>query len=315
VHISFKFIISLFLFGIIVGLGISPWIDSRPYDKILTPVSDSYAFASGNSFSYTMNKKQSKQTMKKYFLAFEQEQKPPVIKKPKVLGEKTENTVSRSSKTGRKTIAILGDSMVDTMGTGLPYLDKALKAQFPKMEFNLLNYGIGSENIVSANSRIDGNYIYKDRSYPKLAEAGADIIIVESFAYNPLEDSDADLAKHREMLTSIIGKLRKDNTSIVFLATICPLKSNFGKGPGGVNWSSDIAWNHATKIQKFLENGISVAKDLGLPVIDAYHPTLLSSGEGIGKYVSTHDGIHPSVAGHQLVSSMIVNKLIGLGLL
>lgn len=324
--ISFKLLSIMFLVGIIVGLAVSPWIDTRPQDDVLSPVSDLYAF--GGDFDQELSYEDNKEKiMQKYFDKFDREQGIKIG--GKVLGtsdeknEKgikteeentTQDTVSlvTSNKSGRKKIAILGDSMVDTMGTGLPYLSKQLKARFPNMEFDLLNYGIGSENIVTANDRIDNNYVYKDRSYPVLANLGADIIIVESFAYNPIGDNLGDLTKQTEMINSIVSKLKNDNVKIIFLAVISPIKKNFGRGPGGVNWEIDKSWEHATKIQTYLENGIKSASEIGLPIIDCYHATLLPNGEGIASYISTHDGIHPSVAGEEFMAAKIVEKLVEL---
>ena len=320
--------------GIVVGLAVSPWIDTRPQDTVLSPVSDLYAFGGDFSRELAYEENDNERLMQEYFEEFDREQG---IEVKKVLGEKTTNKEEEASdktekseeshsaqasrdteikviskKTGRKKIAILGDSMVDTMATGLPYLDRQLKARFPNMEFDLLNYGIGSENIVTANDRIDNSYVYKDRSYPVLANLGADIIIIESFAYNPIGDDMDDIKKQTEMINSIVGKVKNDQVKIVFMAAISPIKKNFGKGPGGVNWEMDKAWEHATKIQTYLENGIKSANEIGLPVIDCYHATLLPNGEGIASYVSTHDGIHPSVEGHTFMANKIAEKLVEL---
>jgi lysophospholipase L1-like esterase len=99
---------------------------------------------------------------------------------------------------------------------------------------------------------------------------------------------------------------------VIFLATIAPLKTGFGKGPGGVNWDIDTAWLHALKIQSHIEAGLAVAAEINLPVIDCYHLTLQDNGEGISKYVNSHDGIHPSEAGHQYIARLITEKLISL---
>lgn len=333
--ISFKLLSIMFMVGIIVGLAVSPWIDTRPQDAILSPVSDLYAF--GGEFDQEITYKNNNENiMQRYFDKFDREQgfeksqsAKAMREEEKVLGtldEKNNEDIKTeeknitqenaslvvSNKSGRKKIAILGDSMVDTMGTGLPYLSKQLKVRFPNMEFDLLNYGVGSENIITANDRINNNYVYKDRSYPVLSNLGADIIIIESFAYNPIGDDLSDLKKQTEMINSIVGKLKNDKVKIIFLAAISPIKKKFGQGPGGVNWEIDKSWEHATKIQTYLENGIKSASEIGLPIIDCYHATLLPNGEGIASYVSTHDGIHPSVTGEEFMAAKIAEKLVEL---
>src|SRR3972149_830689 len=42
------------------------------------------------------------------------------------------------------TIALIGDSMIDTLGFDLPHLAAALKKLYPTTQFNLLNYGMGA---------------------------------------------------------------------------------------------------------------------------------------------------------------------------
>lgn len=52
------------------------------------------------------------------------------------------------------TIAIIGDSMADTMGESMEYLQESLKARYPQTNFNLYNYGIGDRIFVSAHDGI-----------------------------------------------------------------------------------------------------------------------------------------------------------------
>lgn len=319
---SIKFILAFFLTGIILGLIFSPFTSKLSKKELLSPTTDLYAYWQGDQLK--IEKKKNKNTMQKYFEKYDREQGFEKKEDKRILGDKdaknkqnqtNETDFTVSSRTGTITIAIIGDSMVDTMETGLPYLEKYLKAYFPKIKFNLLNYGIGSENIITANKRIEENYNYKDRSYPVLSQLDADLIIIESFAYNPLGNEDKDLKTHSLTINSMVDKLQTEKTKIVFLAAICPIKKDFGKGPNGVNWDIDTAWTHATKIQNFLENGIRTAKEIGLPIIDTYNPSKLPNGEGIKNYVSTNDGIHPSKAGHDFMAKTIFNKLLELKLL
>ena len=303
-------ILTAFL-GLLFGLAISPWTNTKPQHAFVSPISNSLAQEAATPLPKPSSKRQS--TMQQYFALFDKEQE--MWNTPsQVLGE-TDQSELISPKKGRATIAVVGDSMVDTMGTGLPYLEKALKQYYPNMEFTLLNYGIGAENVTKVATRISTAYSYKDRQYPKVIDSGANIVIVESFAYNPIGDSDTDLDTYRHSLSQVINKAKPPNSHLLFLATIAPLKTSFGKGPGGVNWEQDTAYVHATKIQNYLEAGISTASQQGLPIIDCYHPTLLSSGEGKKELVSAHDGIHPSEAGHRYVSNAIARKIASLKLL
>lgn len=305
---KFKLTLIIFSIGLILGVGLSPWASSKPQQAFISPVENVQALENSQ-----INSKKDSNTLKKMFSKFDQQQK---LLKPdnKILGEKTQNTNPspsaqpikvKSIKSGNLTIAVFGDSMVDTMETNLPYLEKKLKSFYLNIKFNLLNYGIGSQNAKDGNNRFNNSFSYKDRNYLSILNSNADIIIVESFAYNPMDSVD----EYDQNLRSILNKAKDSGKKIYFLATIAPLKKNFGKGPGGVNWDNDTAWNHATKIQEHMERGIAIARDLSIPIIDCYHTTLQNNGEGIVSYVNSHDGIHPSVAGHNYIAEKIAKTI------
>ena len=287
----------------LAGLIISPYAINRPEDLLISPSKDLFAQEKMSNISPINTNQSSKSNqLVQLFVTYDQEQ-TKLNQTQQVLGQFISKSISE--KTGTKTIALFGDSMVDTMDTNLPYLAKSLQNIYPNVQFTLLNYGIGAQTVVKGLSRLSEEFNYKDRQYPAILASKADIFIIDSFAYNPMENIDEYENKLRQLLTQIkaVGK------PVYFLATIAPLKANFGKGPGGVNWESDTAWTHATKIQAHLEKGIAVAKSLEIPIIDCYHPTLQTSGEGTSDYVNKNDGIHPSVAGHQYIASYIANML------
>jgi lysophospholipase L1-like esterase len=306
--VHFKLLPLLFFSGMILGIITSPLKTAEPKDFILSPISNINAQESqvaDNTNSVDKN------TIALYFQKFDQQQE--ITKYQKVLGAQAEknhasnnnsmaeNSESISNKTGNFTIAIFGDSMVDTMGTGLPYLDNFLKNYYPQSSFKLLNYGIGAENVVAAQQRFGGSFSYKDRNYPSVLSSNADIFIIGSFAYNPIDNTD----EYENSLRNILSQFLTTGKKVYFLATIAPLKSQFGVGPGGINWPPDTAWTHATKIQEHMERGIKVAQSLGVPVIDCYHATLNANGEGVATHVNSHDGIHPSISGHNYIAGQI----------
>jgi len=216
-------------------------------------------------------------------------------------------------KTGSLTIAFLGDSMVDTMGEGLPYIEKELKKDYPGFQFNLLNYGAGGTNIEYGIQRITQDYEYLGKKIPALVKTNPDIVVVESFAYNPWGADQSDLDRHWLAMAKIVDLLKSQtNAKILFLATIAPNKANFGVGPGGVNWDKDISYLHAAKIEKYIDNTIKFAKSQGYAYIDAYTPSIVS-GDGNLTYINPGDHIHPSVLGCQFIARLIALKLTSLG--
>lgn len=204
-------------------------------------------------------------------------------------------------------IALYGDSMVDTMGEDLPYLAEALAVSYPETKFNLYNYGIGAQNVAAGLERVNSAFSYQTRSYVPIAQINADIIIIGSFAYNPFVPHNRDL--HWQTLTQLIMELKKTDADLYMLVEIAPIYSGFGVGPGGINWVDEIAKEQAVNIKQQLESALSLAKAVGLPLIDAYSPSQVAGGFGDKVYVSTHDGIHPSVEGHHLIAGVIVKTV------
>lgn len=223
-----------------------------------------------------------------------------------------DSEVQPVDKTPRKSawkIAVFGDSMVDTMGEGLPYLEKALKKRYPDVSFTLYNYGMGAQNVEAGLERFNKPFSYKNRKYEPLDTLDADIIIVGSFAYNPFDPFDRD--KHWLTLTRLVEKAKDTYADVYLLAEIAPLRSEFGKGPQGVNWDRVTAFEHSGKIIKQLENAVGLSKNLNVLLINAYEKSIVSAkNEGKREYVNAADGIHQSVKGQEFMAEEIAKSLI-----
>lgn len=206
------------------------------------------------------------------------------------------------------TIAIIGDSMVDTMGEKLEYLEHALAKKYPATKFKLFNYGVGSQNVEQGMERFNKPLAYKNRNYPSLPELKPDILIVASFGYNPLSPFDRDA--HWLKLAEMIQAGRRISKQVYVLAEIAPLSHDFGKGPHGVNWDQKSREEQAEKINEQLQNAIGLARSLNAPFIDTYHPSIIDGRqEGDKKYVNPDDGIHPSVEGHEFMADKIAETI------
>lgn len=204
-------------------------------------------------------------------------------------------------------IAIFGDSMVDTMGETLEYLQAVLKQTYPHTEIFYYNYGIGSQNISSGLERFQQEFSYKSRHYPPISKIDADVIILGSFAYNPYFPHDIE--KYRTNLTNLILLARRFAKDVYLLAEVAPLQEEFGKGVHGVNWSADKAIIHASYIVEQLDTALSLAKKLGVPVINAYEQSQSAGKFGSKIYVNGDDGIHPSERGHQFMAQIIASTI------
>jgi hypothetical protein len=208
-------------------------------------------------------------------------------------------------KSARKTsysIAVYGDSMVDTMGERCEYLEHALKKLYPSVNFTLYNFGKGSENVEMGLSRWNNRLDYQDRHYSSLPEIKPDIIILGSYAYNPFSPYNRD--QHWVGLTKLIEVAKSITPNVYVLAEIAPLRGDFGKGPNGVNWDTQTAYEHSGRIVEQLENAVGLARTLNVPLIDVYHASIGKSGLN-----NAGDGIHASVTGHEFTADIIADTI------
>lgn len=204
-------------------------------------------------------------------------------------------------------IAAFGDSMVDTMGENLDYLDKSMMARYPETRFKFYNYGIGSQNVLEANKRFFESFEFRTRNYPPINQINADIIIISSFAYNPLSPYDRD--EYLNNLKELVEKAKITGAKVYLLAEIAPLKTGFGKGAGGVNWDDQKTKTHVGLIITNLDSAVSLAAQTKTPLINAYQKSQIDGKYGNKIYVGTHDGIHPSIEGEIFMAELIAETL------
>lgn len=205
-------------------------------------------------------------------------------------------------------IAFYGDSMIETMGGGLPYLYKELKSKYPQTSFVLYNYGIGAENMVDAISRFGLPYEYKDRSFEPVGQLRPDIIVLGSYAYNPLTPFDKN--ESWLLLADLISKAKATGAEVYLLAEQAPIKEGFATGIGGVNWPPEISDPHVEKILQGLDNAIGLAETTEIGLINVYEPSKAQDSKyGNPDLVAAHDGIHYSEQGQNFSAKLIAEAL------
>jgi hypothetical protein len=205
-------------------------------------------------------------------------------------------------------IAFIGDSMTETMGGALPYVYKELKKKYPNTEFSLYNYGIGAENVIEAISRFDLPYSYKDQGHEPITKLGADIIIVGSYGYNPITPFDKN--EQWLLLSDLVNRAKSVSREVYVLAEQAPIKENFGKGIGGVNWPSEISDPHVDKIVSGIENAVGISEALNVGLINVFEKSKIKgTSYGNPLYVANHDGIHYSEEGQQFSAKVIAESI------
>ncbi len=211
------------------------------------------------------------------------------------------------------TIALLGDSMIDTLGPGIPALQADLQHIYASTNFTLLNYGAGGTNIEYGIDRITGGYTYLGDSIPALAAAHPDIVVIESFAYNPFPATNG-VDRHWMAMARAVDTIRANipGAKIIIAATIAPNSTVFGDGAAGLAFNTQDKIERTTVIKEYLDSTVKFAASQHLPLADAYHASLNKNGDGMLTYINGGDHIHYSEAGRvlfaQKISGAIVNN-------
>lgn len=219
-------------------------------------------------------------------------------------GVKDNQSQAVSQISGKLTAAFLGDSMIDTFVADPTILKGELNKLWPNVEFNILNYGIGSTKADSGFRRLTEGYTYQEKYHPPLFSQNPDIVIVESFSYN----HPKELAENRQTLTQIIVTITGNSRSkVLMMATIAPNKTTLAKGVEGINWTQEQRAIEAQRIIDFLKDSVELAKNLGIPIINAYENSLTQQKDGDAASIS-NDNIHPSEAGKRLLAQLTAQK-------
>lgn len=207
------------------------------------------------------------------------------------------------------TIALLGDSMVDTLGHDLNGLKQLLRSSFPDYSFALLNYGQGSTDLESGLYRLTNSTRYLDSDYPPLISYKPDIIVIESFAYNHWSGNLYDLDRQWLTLDKIIKTIKEKSpeTKIILASAIAPDAKTFGDGK--LNWPKDLKYNSAQITKAYLQNLTNFATSQGYPLADAYHTSLGNDGNGQAIFINQSDHLHPSNEGARLFYEKIMEAI------
>lgn len=209
------------------------------------------------------------------------------------------------------TIAFLGDSMIDTMGPGLPAVQSKLSSMYGGTNFTLLNYGVGATNLDYGIERITNSYNYLGNQIPALASTRPDIVVLESFAYNLYPDADGGVTRHWVALSHAVDTLRQaiPGVKLVIAATIAPNSKVFGDGAAGVSIDPVGKVEHTKLVKQYLDSTVQFARGEHLPLADAYHASLDANGDGILTYINGGDHIHYSDAGRALLAQKVAGAI------
>ena len=253
-------------------------------------------------------------------LGFNKPQKTHITKKalpvPTVKPTDTPFTTYKNpvfTKSERYDIYLIGDSMTNAFGPRGGIFNELLSKAYPGIFFEISNYAEANQSILLLPARLNESVqADHDLLLAPVLEGDPDMIIIESFGYNPLSQFGiADgLKKQEEVLTQVMTTLtnRFPDTIIMFLTAIAPDKKTYGQKINPA--SADERWVQAEERIEYITNHIAYALDHNIPLMNAYKESLDTRGDGDTKYINPDDNIHPSSEGLELMGKVMTEKII-----
>lgn len=205
------------------------------------------------------------------------------------------------------TIVLLGDSMTEILGNS-DELRGYLNEYYPDKTFEVLNYGYGSTNIMSAKERMIKPSYHGNRDFQPISNIDFDYLIVESFGHNPLSEYKEDgLYAQETVLNDLVEYVATTSgkEKLIFMSTIGTNKETYAKTKKDL--TDDIRREWALERDGFLKNHIEYAKKHGIPYIDIFSASLDSKGDAKQYLVRDDDYLHPSPKGVLFISKKIAD--------
>lgn len=202
---------------------------------------------------------------------------------------------------------IVGDSMVHALGVNANELRLSLIKLYPTHEFVNYNYGFPSTNILTLPERLHTETTSLGTKFPPILNGGFDLIIIESFAYNPLSQFPVEegVKKYIEILDASVREIiqKHPESVIAFMTPIAPNKENFAKKTYNLSPETRKMW--VNERIAYINALTAYAKEKQIPLIDVYTVSQTNDGNGDLKYINSDDYIHPSKLGVKLMSDTI----------
>lgn len=206
------------------------------------------------------------------------------------------------------TVALVGDSMTESLGTADSLRD-SLKNYYPDKGFGILNFGIGSTSILSVPDRLRSESKRGAETLPGILTTKPDIILLESFGNNPLSEMPLEkgLKKQTETLDKVLKIVEEGqpDTVLIFVATISPSEEKYAQGVVDLSPDQRRVW--VNERIAYIKNHINYAKSHKIPLVNIYENSLNEEGRVNLDYLNSSDFIHPSPAGVQFITRQIAD--------
>ncbi|MDO8487122.1 MAG: SGNH/GDSL hydrolase family protein [Candidatus Curtissbacteria bacterium] len=211
------------------------------------------------------------------------------------------------------TIFMIGDSMTLALGPHGGTFNQFINELYKKDNiYNLIdNYAKGSTNILSVNDQLTQKTTYWDSTFEPLLSRDFDLILIESFGYNPLSVAgsvEEGIKQQNKALEELMTKLitTRPAARILFVATIAPSRENYAKKVL-LNIPAADRVKQAEERMAYIKNHIEYAKAHNIPIVNIYEKSLNAAGDGDLKYINPDDFLHPSFEGVDFIGHEIAN--------
>jgi lysophospholipase L1-like esterase len=224
-----------------------------------------------------------------------------------------------SPKIPKKDVSIIfmvGDSMTEALGPHGGKLNEFINTLYKStpghQRIVIDNYAKGSTNILGLQEAMKQKMVVGDAVLDPLLSRSFDLILIESFGYNPLSQLgiEGGLKKQTQTLDQLMWLLTTEHpdSAIVFVATMAPHKATYGleESPGTTTAERE---SQAKERMEYIKNHMAYAKSHNIPLIDIYDKTLTPDGDGDLSNVNPDDHIHPSFKGRDFISQEIANYI------
>ncbi len=219
-------------------------------------------------------------------------------------------------------IVMIGDSMTAALGPhggGLSeYINSLYKNNEQGHQGIIIDNYSKSSNILSVNDELTQKTTISEYTFGPLISEDFDLILVESYGYNPLSQFglDGGIKKQNQALDELMKTLiiSHPRSAIVFVATIAPNIEFYAKITQPNNSAEERAKQAEERIT-YIKNHIEYAKNHNIPLINIYEKSLTDKGDGNMKYINTNDDIHPSFEGiifigHEIADFIYNNQIL-----
>lgn len=265
-------------------------------------------FSALGTLAYLAGMRSSTQNIQSKNIAVQATEAP----KPTIEGPFRSYTAPNIEKKREYSIVMIGDSMTHALGPhGGPFYEKINELYKPHNHGVVIdNYASGSTNILTLDKAMNTRTTFAEYTFEPLLSRQFDLILVESFGYNPLSQFGVEegIKKQNIELDKLMKKLTATHpkSAIVFVTTIAPNKANYGR-IANPNDTSDGRAKQVEERITYIKNHIEYAKGHNIPVVNIFEKSLTSTGDGNLEYINPDDYIHPSAVGIKFIGNELAN--------